>query len=153
VNNKSLELIELLGPTSSGKSDIAIEIAKKIISGGKTAVIISCDSRQVYKGLDLASGKVLGSWSNSQFLRGEKSYYYREVEHFLIDMISLDSVYTLADFVEDFCNLVPRLALYGVDTIILTGGTGLWARAVWERYQIDKINDEDIPEFEEINPN
>jgi tRNA dimethylallyltransferase len=150
VNNTKLELIELLGPTSSGKSDIAIDLAQKLIKNGRSVVIIGCDSRQIYKGLDIASGKILGTWANSNILRGEKSYYYRQIEHFLIDQISLDSVYTLADFIEDFCNLVPRLAFYSVDTIILTGGTGLWARAVWENYQIDRINQEDIPEFEEI---
>jgi len=56
------KIIAILGPTSSGKSDMAVEIAKKItknkLAGFEGAEIISVDSRQVYKGMDIGSGKI-----------------------------------------------------------------------------------------------
>lgn len=65
------KIIVILGPNGSGKSEFAVEIAKKW-----DGEIISADSRQVYKGLDIASGKVEGRWqqiSNFQFLTPKES--------------------------------------------------------------------------------
>jgi tRNA dimethylallyltransferase len=145
-----MQLIQLLGPTSSGKSDKAVDMALELMQNGGKVVIISCDSRQVYQDLNLSSGKIIGSLMPSEFISNMQTFYYRKVEHFFIDITTLDKIYTLTDFVEDFCELFPQLEMAGVNTVIMTGGTGLYARAVWEEYEISRLNQEDIPEFEEI---
>jgi tRNA dimethylallyltransferase len=124
-----MELILLLGCTSSGKTDMAVELAKKLNS----AVIVSCDSRQVYKGLDLLSGKANGQVSDSKHFE-HGCYLYSGIEHFMIDIVDLDTVYTLDRFIHDFIYLVNNLK--NVDYVILTGGTGLYARAIYEQYQL-----------------
>lgn len=74
------KIIVILGPTASGKSDLAVSIAKKF--GGE---IISADSRQVYKGLDIGSGKI-----TKKEMRG--------VPHHLLDVISPKKIFTVQDF-------------------------------------------------------
>jgi len=51
------KILIIVGPTASGKSEIAVKLAKKF-----NGEIISCDSRQIYKGMDLGTGKVTGKW-------------------------------------------------------------------------------------------
>jgi tRNA dimethylallyltransferase len=145
-----MHLIQLLGPTSSGKSDLAVDLVDKLKALGRKVVILSCDSRQVYKKLNLASGKVPGSVQVSEYYNGLKAFYYRNVEHYFIDIIDLNKVYTVTDYIEDYCELFKGLVYAGVDTIVMTGGSGMYARAVWEEYAISKINEEDKPEFQEI---
>ncbi len=64
------KLIVILGPTSSGKSDLAVKIAKKF-----NGEIISADSRQVYKGMDLGTGKI-----TKKEMKG--------IPHYLLDVVS-----------------------------------------------------------------
>ena len=112
------KLISIIGQTSSGKSSLAIELA--LFFGGE---IISADSRQVYKGLDWCSGKVLKE-------------EMKVVRHHLIDVANLGNQFTLYDF--------QKLAYQNIDDIIsrkkvpfLVGGTGLYSRAVVEGYNFD----------------
>jgi len=74
------KVIVILGQTATGKSALAVKIAKKI--GGE---IISADSRQVYKGLDIGTGKVTG-----KEMKG--------VPHHLIDVVSPKKKYTVAEY-------------------------------------------------------
>jgi len=74
------KLIIILGPTSSGKSDLAVKLAKKL-----NGEVISADSRQVYKGLDLTSGKITPKEMAS-------------VPHHLLDVVSLQKTFTVSDF-------------------------------------------------------
>jgi tRNA dimethylallyltransferase len=119
-----MELILLLGSTSSGKSELAVELAKKL----NNSVIVSCDSRQVYKGLDLLSGKVEGKIIDNQFV-------YSGIKHYLIDIVDLDVFYNLNSYIFDYINVINNLQ--NVDYVILTGGTGLYARAIYEEYQLN----------------
>lgn len=105
------KLIAIVGPTASGKTSLAIEIARAI--GGE---VVSCDSRQVYRGLDLGTGKVT-----------EKEA--RGVPHHLIDVASPRGIFSVARY--------ERLALRAIRDItrrgnvpILCGGTGQYADAV-----------------------
>ena len=62
---KKTKVIVILGPTSSGKSDLAVRLAKKLEKEtGKQSEIISVDSRQIYKDMDLGTGKVEGGWKS-----------------------------------------------------------------------------------------
>ena len=79
----TIPVIVILGPTASGKSSLAVELARKL--GGE---VISADSRQVYKGLTIGTGKIT---------RAEM----RGIPHHLLDMVSAKKVYTASDFVRD----------------------------------------------------
>lgn len=111
------KLISIIGQTSSGKSDLAIYLAKKF-----NGEIVSADSRQVYKGLDWCSGKVTPQ---------EQA----EVKHHLIDVANLGEQFSLYDY--------QTLCYKEIDDIIergkvpfLVGGTGLYSRAVVEGYNL-----------------
>jgi tRNA dimethylallyltransferase len=126
-------LIVLLGPTSSGKSELAVELAKYINLNNSTAVIISCDSRQVYKDLDLLSGKVKGQVQSSEFNNSD-CLLYKNIEHFLISTVDFGSTYNLCNYITEYIKICNSLK--NVEYIILTGGTGLYAKAVYDEYQL-----------------
>jgi len=75
-------VVVVLGPTSSGKTKLAVRLAKKF-----HGEVISADSRQVYRGLDIGTGKDIGE--------------YGRIRHHLIDVVSPKTQYTLADWLED----------------------------------------------------
>jgi len=109
------KIISIVGVTAAGKSALAIKLAQEF--GGE---IISCDSRQVYKGLDIGTAKVS---KEEQVL----------VRHHLIDIIEPGKVFNVFDF--------QKMAYAAIDDIlsrgkvpILTGGTGLYSRSVVEGY-------------------
>lgn len=113
------KLVTVIGLTSSGKSSLGIELAKKF-----DGEIVSADSRQVYKGLDWCSGKVS---------KEEQA----EAVHHLLDVANLGEQFTLFDY--------QQMAYAAIDDIIargkkpiLVGGTGLYSRAVVEGYQLLK---------------
>src|SRR5437868_6662305 len=84
MKNKSQQLIVILGPTATGKSDFAVKLAKKF-----DGEIISADSRQVYRGMDIGSGKI-----TKKEMRG--------VPHHLLDVASPKSGnYNVAKFQRD----------------------------------------------------
>ncbi len=120
------KLISIVGTTASGKSSLGIELAAKY--GGE---IVSADSRQVYKHLDLGTGKVT---------REEMEY----IPHHLIDILELNEPFSMADF--------QPLAYRAIDDVIsrgalpfLVGGTGLYTRSVVEGYSLV-----DVPPNEEL---
>ncbi len=114
------KLIVILGPTSSGKSDLAIKLARKF-----HGEIISADSRQVYKGMDIGTGKVT---------KAEQ----RLVPHHLLDVANPKKQFTVADF--------KRLHKLSIDKIrsrghlpFLVGGTPFWIYAVIDDLQIPEV--------------
>lgn len=80
------KIIVILGPTASGKSELSVKLAKKF-----NGEIISADSRQVYKGLNLSSGKVKGKWKKNL-------YVYKNIPHHCLDYVSLKKIYTIAEY-------------------------------------------------------
>ncbi|MGL4759200.1 MAG: hypothetical protein ACRCXZ_07710, partial [Patescibacteria group bacterium] len=130
-------LIALGGQTSSGKSEMAIELAQKL----KDCWIISCDSRQVYKYLNLGTGKIAGSWEmvlhNGQLIH---TYLYQDIPHFFIDNVDPSKQYSLAHFLADFRDFCKNHTL--PKYLILCGGTGLYIKAILERYRINEIKAE-----------
>ncbi len=111
------KLVVILGTNASGKSDLGIRLAKHF--GGE---VVSADSRQVYRGLDLGSGKITPAQAGT-------------VKHHLIDVADLAEYYSLAQF--------QRAAYTAVDAIagsgklpFLVGGTGLFISAIVEGYQL-----------------
>lgn len=114
-----LKIIVILGPTSSGKSGLAVKIAKKF-----KGEIVSADSRQVYRGMDIGTGKVPRQISNFQFSK-KRPYFYKNIPHHLLDVASPKKIFTAADY--------KRLASRAVKEIvrrdnlpIVCGGTGFY---------------------------
>ncbi|MFN4246029.1 MAG: tRNA (adenosine(37)-N6)-dimethylallyltransferase MiaA [Brevinematia bacterium] len=112
-----MEVFCIVGPTSSGKSYIAHNVARKLIEFGVGTEIISCDSVQVYKYFDIGSAKV------SIELR-------KEVPYHLIDIFEPnEGVFSAGDFRKRFDEIVWKLVSSN-KIAILVGGTGLYYKAV-----------------------
>ncbi len=110
------KIIIIVGPTASGKSELAVRLAKKL-----KGEIISADSRQIYKGLNLGTGKVQGQW------RG-KAYYYKSVRHHVIDVVDPKQQVSAAQF-QKLANRAIKDILKRSKTPIICGGTAHWIDA------------------------
>ena len=131
-------LISILGQTATGKSTLATQLANHLINQGKTAILVNCDSRQIYKGLDLGAGKEMGFWAiDSQ--TGLESYISQGVANYLIDFVELKQYYNLSNYIEAWIGLFQNPAIASLDYVILVGGTGLWAKAVIEELDLPQI--------------
>ena len=107
-------LIAILGPTATGKSALALAFAKRLAG----AAIISADSRQVYRGLDLGTAKP----SLAERAR---------VPHELIDVVNPDQPFSLAQYQK-----LAYAAIEGVEKPFLVGGSGLYAQAVLDGFDL-----------------
>ncbi len=110
------EVIVIAGPTASGKTALSIQIALKF-----NGEVISADSRQVYRGLDIGSAKV----TNSEICG---------VPHHLIDVLDPGQKYSVAQFQNQTLNLIKDIQARGKVPIIC-GGTGLYIESVVEGYR------------------
>lgn len=112
-------MIVILGPTASGKTQIATRLAAQV--GGE---IISADSRQVYRRMDIGTGKDLGE--------------YGDVAYHLIDICEPGTKYNLFQYQQDFQRAYESITSRG-KTPILCGGTGLYIEAVLKGYQLAPV--------------
>lgn len=103
------EILAILGPTASGKTQLAVALAREL-----NGAIISADSRQVFKGMDIGTGKDLDS--------------YREVPYYLIDIASPGEPYHVAAYRDDFMKAYENVKAKGLFPI-LCGGSGLYLQA------------------------
>ena len=111
-------LLVLAGATATGKTGLAIDIAERLAGEGITAEVISADSRQVYRGLDIGTAKATPE---------ER----RAVPHHGLDLVEPDEPFTVADFAAHARGvLVGMSAAGGAALAILAGGTGLYLRAL-----------------------
>jgi len=113
-------IIAIVGPTASGKTSLSIELAKEI-----NGEIVSADSRQIYKYMDIGTDKI--HESNMQ-----------GIKHHLIDVVDPSEEFTLADY--------KRMATKAINEIhrkkkipILCGGTGLYLNAIIQNYQVPPV--------------
>ena len=83
----SLDMICVLGPTASGKTRYAVRLARELAALGLPAEIISADSRQVYRGMDIGTGKDLAE--------------YGEIPYHVIDVREAGTQYNVYDFTQD----------------------------------------------------
>lgn len=105
------ELFVIAGPTASGKSDFAVELALK-----NNGEIISCDSRQVYKGLDIGTGKI-----TKEEMKG--------VKHHMLDVYDIGEDVNISDFVSRALHIIEDIFNRG-KVPILCGGTGQYIQAI-----------------------
>ncbi|MCQ2530943.1 MAG: tRNA (adenosine(37)-N6)-dimethylallyltransferase MiaA [Lachnospiraceae bacterium] len=113
------KLLVITGTNASGKSGLGIELAKKY-----GAEIVSADSRQVFEGLDLGSGKV-----TPEEMQG--------VRHHLLDVAKPNDFFSLVDFQEQAYAAIDDILSRGRKAF-LVGGTGLYINAVVDGYQIKR---------------
>ncbi len=107
--------------------------------------VVNCDSRQIYKRLDIGTGKEAGLWEpNGVF---EKVYMIENVPHLLIDYIDPQQNYSLTRFIEDFTNLFHKLQ---PEHCILIGGTGLYHHTILNKQSITKTKQEFQSEWNQL---
>ena len=142
-----MQLITLLGQTSSGKSNLAIDLVKNLNFKGKKACIVGCDSRQVYRGLSIGTGKVEGSWiyDNETY---KSIFEFEGVTHYMIDFVNPEINYNLQNFVSDFYDLILDIQ-NSFDYVILVGGTGLYAKAIIEQIDLGNIKSQYLQAYNE----
>ncbi len=114
------KIIVILGPTAAGKSDFAVKIAKKI-----KGEIISADSRQVYAGLDIGTGKI-------------KKKEMKGIPHHLLSIISPKKSFSVALYKKMADDSIQDILNRGKIPII-TGGTGLYIQAVIDNIFIPEV--------------
>ena len=120
-------MITILGPTASGKTPLAAALAQQI--GGE---IISADSRQVYRRMDIGTGKDLADYS--PVVDG----FAVDIPYHLIDICEPGTKYNLFQYQQDFFDAYQDIRSRGV-VPILCGGTGLYIEAVLKGYKLSPV--------------
>ena len=119
MNSNLSKIIVIAGTNASGKSSLAIDLAKKY--GGE---IVSADSRQVYRGFDLCSGKVT---------KEERD----QVPHHLLDVCDIEESYSVADYQKAAYEVIDQILQRG-HIPFLVGGTGLYLSSVVRGYDFQE---------------
>ena len=159
MNNDLPKIIVILGPTASGKTDLGLALAKKY-----NGEIISADSRQVYKKMDIGTAKPTGEWAsvvspgafgqvegvlNYQSIRDPSTslrsaqndsevYTVQGVPHHLMDIVSPDTDFSLADFKNMATTSIYDILKRGKLPIVV-GGTGLYIWAIVDNLDIPTV--------------
>lgn len=134
-------MITILGPTASGKTPLAAHLAKSI-----GAEIISGDSRQIYRGMDLGTGKDLADYTVDGYA----------VPYHLIDIVDPGYKYNVFEFQRDFLASYNEIKESGKE-VILCGGTGMYLESVLKGYRLipvpenkelrEKLSDKSLDEL------
>ena len=117
------DLICILGPTASGKTKYAVKLAME--TGGE---IISADSRQVYRGMDIGTGKDIADYSADGI----------SVPYHLIDIVNAGEKYNIFRYQRDFINAYKDIIARGKQPI-LCGGSGLYIEAATRGYALPEV--------------
>ena len=115
------KVIVILGPTASGKTALGVSLADRL-----DGAIVSVDSRQLYRGLDIGSGKDIAEYT----LPSGKT-----VEYYLIDLVEPDHPYNLAEFMRD-CRAAVEQILAEKRVPVLVGGSALYLDAILRNYSL-----------------
>ena len=136
-------MITILGPTASGKTPVAAALAAALPSapnGGIGGEIISADSRQVYRRMDIGTGKDLADYTVTSLLSGRPAGVSSPIEipYHLIDICEPGTKYNLFQYQQDFFDAYQQIQSRGA-VPILCGGTGLYIEAVLKGYQLSPV--------------
>ena len=123
IFNIKSPLIVILGPTASGKTNLAAHIADKF-----SGEIISADSRQIYRGMDIGSGKDLEEYKFNEKL----------IPYHLIDILQPSQDYSVFHFQQDFKKIYEDV-LVKKSIPILCGGTGLYIESILLNYDMTEV--------------
>ncbi len=121
-------LIVVAGATATGKTELGIRLAEAIVASGRPATVISADSRQVYRGLDIGTAKVTAA---------DRA----RVPHAGLDLVDPDERFALSDYVLHARGVLERIARED-GVALLVGGTGLYLRAVARGLDLDALPDD-----------
>ena len=125
---KTDRMITILGPTASGKTPLAAALAHRLWQEGRAAEIISADSRQVYRRMDIGTGKDLEDYTVDG----------KQVPYHLIDICEPGTKYNLFQYQQDFFDVYEQIRGRGALSI-LCGGTGLYIEAVLKGYKLSPV--------------
>lgn len=114
------KVIAIAGPTASGKTQMAVDLAEKI-----DGEIVSADSRLVYKGFNIAAAKPTKEEQHG-------------IPHHLIDIVEPETDYSVGNYYEDAKIAISDIVSRG-KTPIIAGGTGLYLRVLLENYSLPKV--------------
>ena len=117
---KHNKLVVIVGPNASGKSDLAVKLAKKF-----NGEVVSADSRQVYKGMDIGTGKI-----TKEEMQG--------VPHYLLDIASPKRRFSVAQYQKKAIEAIKKIQRKG-KLPILCGGTGFYVQAVVDGLVFPKV--------------
>lgn len=123
MKRDAYDTLVVLGPTASGKTHLGVALAK-LLQGE----IVSADSRQVYRGLDVGSGKDLTEYRGGEY----------DIPYHLIDIVRLDEEYSVFNFQQDCFGVLESLHEKGALPIVV-GGTGLYIEAVLSAYRMVEV--------------
>ncbi len=133
--NLNYNLITILGPTATGKTKLAARLANHF-----NGEIISADSRQVYKKMNIGTGKDIQDY----FVDG------KFIEHHLIDIIEPKEEYNLFSFIKDFNEAFSKIKTSGKISF-LVGGTGLYIHSILKNYELKEMELDDYFDYDSYN--
>ncbi|MBN2805058.1 MAG: tRNA (adenosine(37)-N6)-dimethylallyltransferase MiaA [Prolixibacteraceae bacterium] len=119
----SYNMITILGATASGKTSVAVHTAHRL-----NGEIISADSRQVYRGMDIGTGKDLAEYTTDGQI----------IPHHLIDIVDAGYEYNVFEYQRDFVNAFESIRNRGRLPVVC-GGTGMYIEAVLKGYQLINV--------------
>jgi tRNA dimethylallyltransferase len=123
-NYSSYDMLTILGPTATGKTSIGVKLARDL--GGE---IISADSRQVYRHMDIGTGKDLDDYNIDNI----------SIPYHLIDIAEPAEEYNIFRFKSDFNNAFKEIKVRG-NLPLLVGGTGLYLSVILQKYSLQKAD-------------
>lgn len=129
-NKKLPKLLVILGPTASGKTNWSLRLAEKIDSE-----IISADSRQIYKQMDIGTAKEPGEWKRSGL---QKAYFISEVPHYLVDFLNPGKRFSVAEFRDKSVKHAKQITNRNKVPMVV-GGTGLYVSALVDNMEIPRV--------------
>jgi tRNA dimethylallyltransferase len=135
MSNRLPKLIVILGPTASGKSKLALKLAKKI-----NGEVVSADSRQIYGGMDIGTAKI--EFTRTQEHKNTRTIFHPKtaegIPHHMIDIVNPDEEYTLAQYKKQAIKVIKNIQKRG-KMPFLVGGTGLYIQVIVDNLQIPKV--------------
>jgi len=127
-----LPLIIILGPTASGKTGLALALAKKF-----DGEIVNADSRQLYKEMDIATNKISSANIAKKIIGNKTVYFTDSIPTYLLDLVDPTEKFSLADYKPAALEKIREIQRRG-KIPILTGGTGLYISAIVDNLDIPK---------------
>ena len=134
------KMITIIGPTASGKTTLAAHLAASFLAEGQPAEIISGDSRQVYRGMDIGTGKDLCDYTVE--LPSTDTQHptptILKIPYHLIDICDPGEKYNIFEFQQDFLKAYEDITSRGA-LPILCGGSGLYVESVIREYHLSPV--------------
>ena len=128
------KIIVILGPTASGKTSLAVKLAYKF-----NGEIVSADSRQVYRGMDVGTGKDLCEYEIKHKNTKTQKQEVIKISYHLIDVVSPNTRFSLAKYQKLAYKAIEYILKRGKLPIIV-GGTGLYLQAIVDGYKLSQVS-------------